>query len=165
MSLWTARQIWATLPKERRLAASLALWEDENLPRASRLAAMMPWLMARGMRAEFLEKLPRPRRAALMADGGMPEETASQALMSFHLRHQRPLLGKFLDQLGIRHENGLIKEEQQPEPPTDEKIAAAVEAIRGEFPAEDVALYLRTLTATDPDTWAAVGAFAGDPQA
>ncbi len=163
MALWTAKQIWTALPRERREAAALALWEDDHLTRIARLTSLAPWLAARGMRAAFLEQLPRARRAHLMADGGMPEETATQALMSYHLAHQRPLLARFLDELGIANDNGLIKEGVQPDPPEQEKLAPAVEKIRAEFPPEDVDLYLRTLTATDPETWANLADMVGQP--
>ncbi len=163
MALWTAKQVWGALSRERRETAALSIWEDDQLNRASRMAALIPWLTARGMRMEFLEKLPRARRAAMMADGGMPEETAMQALMSYHLRHQRPLLGRLLDELQIPHENGLIKEGHTPEPPAEDALRAALEKIRADYPAEDVDAYVRTLTATDPETWANLAPLAGDP--
>jgi hypothetical protein len=163
MGLWTAKQVWNSLPRERREVAALALWEDEALSRAARLSALAPWLSAHGMRIGFLEQMPRARRAHLLAEGGAPEETASQALMSYHLQHQRVLLSRFLDELGIPHENGLIKPDAAPESPEAEKVGQAVAKLRAEFPAEDVELYLRALTATDPDTWRAVSEFAGDP--
>lgn len=163
MGLWNAKQIWAALPRDRRQAAALSLWEDEHLPRPNRAVAIAPWLAGRGVRASFFDQLPRTRRAAMMAEGGMPEETAAQALLSFHLCHRRPLLSTFLDQLGIEHDQGLIKEGVHPEPPGKDAVTAAVEKIRASFDAADVELYLRTLTATDPDTWVNVGEFAGDP--
>jgi hypothetical protein len=163
MPLWTARQIWMSLPRERREAAALSLWEDENLTRAARAACLAPWLTARGMRPAFLEQMPRARRAQLMADGGMPDETAVQILMSYHIRHQRALLGRFLDELGVEHENGLIKEGVQPDPPAPEKLQAAVDAIRAEFPPAEVDLYLRTLSATDADTWQNLAAIIAAP--
>ncbi len=165
MSPWTAKQIWAAMAREQREAAAAALWEDTNLDRAGRLAALAPWLVARGMRPEFFDKLPRTRRAALMASGGLPEETASQALMSLHLRKRRPLLARFLDELGIPHEDGLIKEGEHPAPPSPEALEKAVAAIRAEFPAGDVDVYLRTLLATDPETWVHLGPAAGEPAA
>lgn len=165
MGLWTAKQIWASLPRERREAAALALWADEHLQRGGRTAALAPWLAARGMRVEFFEKLPRARRAALLASGGVPEDTASQALMSFHLQERRPLLARFLDELGIPHDKGLIREGEHPAPPDAPRIEAAVAVLRREFAAEDVELYVRTLLATDPDTWGNLAPLAGDPPA
>jgi len=164
MALWTARQIWSAMPKDRREAAALALWEDENLNRQARLTCLAPWLAARGIRPQFLEQMPKTRRARLLAEGGAPEDTAMQALLSFHLRERRPMLGRFLDALGIEHENGLIKDGAQFEPPDAEKVAAAVGTLRAEFPAEDVDVYLRTLTASDPETWANVATLAGEPR-
>ncbi len=165
MAFWTARQIWKTLPKERRTEAALALWESEQVSREDRLAALMPWLTARGFRASYLEQLPRPRRAALLAEGGLPEETAMQVLSAFHLAHRRPLLARFLDLLEIPHDDGLFKEGEglDPDKLTPEKLKSAVEAVKSEFPEEDVELYLRTLTAQDAATWAGLAELAGDP--
>ncbi|MCU0223728.1 MAG: hypothetical protein MUF27_06600 [Acidobacteria bacterium] len=165
MALWTARQIWKTLPKERRAEAALALWEGENVSREDRLVALAPWLTARGFRGSYLEQLPRPRRAALIAEGGLPEETAMQVLSAFHLAHRRPLLSRFLDLLEVPHDNGLFREGEglDPEKLTAERLAAAAAALRAEFPPDDVDLYLRTLTAQDPVSWAALAPLAGDP--
>ena len=60
-------------------------------------------------------------------------------------------MGRFLDALGIEHENGLIKEDDvKPDPA---KLAPAVAALAREFPADDVRLYLTTLLCQDPETW------------
>ncbi len=163
MALWTAKQVWLSLSRERREAAALAFWEDERLSRAARLSALGPWLTSHGMRAAFLEQLPRSRRAQMMAGGGLPEETATEVLTAYHLLRQRPLLARFLDELDLPHENGLIKDGVRPSPPTEEAASQAVEKLRAEFAAEDVDLYVRTLTAADPETWAALAPLAGDP--
>ena len=34
---------------------------------------------------------------------------AGRALILYHLAEQRPMMGAFLDALGIAHENGLIR--------------------------------------------------------
>jgi len=165
VACWTARQIWKTMPKERRAEAALALWESEHVSREDRLAALAPWLTARGFRASYLEQLPRPRRAALLAEGGLPEETAMQVLSAFHLACQRPLLSRFLDLLEIPHDNGLFKDGEglDPDKLTPEKLKAAVDAVKAEFPPDDVDLYLRTLTAQDPESWKGLAELAGDP--
>jgi hypothetical protein len=59
-------------------------------------------------------------------------------------------MGRFLDALGIAHEDGLIKQDDvKPDPA---KLEPAVAALR-EFPPEDVRLYLTTLLCQDPETW------------
>ena len=73
--------------------------------------------------------------------------------MAYHLVHQRPMMGAFLDAVGIAHDNGMIADEavKAPEP---EVLRKAATAIAGPFPAADVALYISTLLWQDPDTWA-----------
>ena len=43
--------------------------------------------------------------------GGLPDPLAARALIVYHLAEQRPMMGAFLDALGIAHENGLIQED------------------------------------------------------
>jgi len=43
-------------------------------------------------------------------------------------------------------------------PPSRERIVAAIAALKGAFPHDDVDLYLRTLATLDADTWAEVEA-------
>ena len=40
--------------------------------------------------------------------------------MNYHLERQRPMMGAFLDLLGIAHENGLINEENVIKPDAEE---------------------------------------------
>jgi hypothetical protein len=61
-------------------------------------------------------------------------------------------MGSFLDALGIKHDQGLIDADEV-EPPGPEKLREAATAIAGQYPAEDVALYLSTLVWQDPETW------------
>jgi hypothetical protein len=72
--------------------------------------------------------------------------------VNYHLERQRPMMGTFLDSLGIVHEDGLISEENttKPEP---EKLRAAAEELATKYPQPDVSLYLSTLVSQDPDTW------------
>jgi hypothetical protein len=81
----------------------------------------------------------------------LPDAIAARVLVGYHLAEQRPMMGQFLDALGIPHEEGLIKDEA-PKPDPD-KIGAAVESITGTYPAEEVSLYLNTLVCQDPETW------------
>ncbi|PYR38355.1 MAG: hypothetical protein DMF90_03640, partial [Acidobacteria bacterium] len=73
---------------------------------------------------------------------------------TYHLAEQRPMMGAFLDALGIGHENGVIQEnEVKPDP---EKVGPAVSEIAARYPAEHVSLYLNTLLCQDPETWSAL---------
>jgi hypothetical protein len=88
------------------------------------------------------------------------ELVAARLLIAYHLAHQRPMMGSFLDALGIAHEDGLIADENV-EPPSEEKLHAAAKTLAAAYPAEDVALYLTTLVWQDFDTW---GALADTPE-
>src|SRR5207249_11883461 len=82
----------------------------------------------------------------------VPESAAARLLVSHHLAHKRAMMAAFLDALGVAHDNGMIAEEAVV-PQESDKIHAAVKAIASSFPAEDVALYLSTLSWQNPQTW------------
>jgi hypothetical protein len=105
--------------------------------------------MALDKRAKYLAQLP-----------AMTDSIAARALVAYHLAHQRPMMGAFLDALGIGHEEGLITEENV-EPPARPNLAQAAADLTRAYPPEDVALYLNTLLAQDPHTWEGL---AGLPQ-
>jgi hypothetical protein len=86
---------------------------------------------------------------------GVSDQIAARALITYHLAEQRPMMGAFLDALGIAHENGLIQEENVK--PDTAKIKGAVEKISADFPKEDVRIYLNTLVCQDPETWGGLG--------
>ena len=90
---------------------------------------------------------------AAVSDG-----VAGRLLVTFHLTHQRPMMSTFLDVLGIPHDNGLISDESAPTV-DPEKLPEAVKAIREQYPAEDVNLYLHTLRLQDHATWGIVAEY------
>jgi hypothetical protein len=97
--------------------------------------------------------LPVARKARYLV--GLPavsELVAARLLVAYHIAHQRPMMGAFLDALGIAHEEGLIADEDV-KPPDPDALRAAAKTIAASYPADDVALYLSTLTWQDPDAW------------
>jgi len=84
----------------------------------------------------------------------LPDQLAARALIVYHLAEQRAMMGTFLDALGIKHENGLI--EQDDVKPDAEKLGPAVDKLKAEYPPADVRLYLDTLKCQDPETWGAI---------
>jgi hypothetical protein len=62
------------------------------------------------------------------------------------------MMGSFLDAVGIRHEEGLIADEDL-QPPSAETLASAAATLRQAYPDDDVTLYFSTLVWQDPDTW------------
>jgi hypothetical protein len=152
--------LWKSLSPERKLQAAEALWSDDN---ASLEQAEAVSLIAQKIkfRAKSVVALPREKKARhLVSLAAVSELLAARLLVVYHLAQQRPMMGSFLDALGIQHEDGLIADEDM-QPPSAEKLHEAAKSIAGTYPANDVALYLATLVWQDPDTW---GALADAPE-
>jgi hypothetical protein len=137
---------------EKRLVAADAFWSDEN-GGEQQLEMILTIARKLNFRVKSAKALPRERLTKLLA--GMNEVSdavASRALIAYHLEAERPMMGAFLDALGIEHDNGLITSEEvaAPEP---EKLAEGVRALREAFAPEAVRLYLHTLVLLDGDTW------------
>jgi hypothetical protein len=153
-------QLWKQLPADRKLQAAEAFWQDENaaMEQAEVIAAIAQRIK---FRPKSVVTLPREKKARhLVSLGAISELVAARLLVAYHLSQQRPMMGAFLDALGIRHEEGLIADEEMP-PPSAEQLHGAAASLAGTYPAEDVTLYLSTLIWQDPETW---GALADAPQ-
>jgi hypothetical protein len=153
-------RLWRSLPLDLRIAAASSFWTDEQaaLEQAEAVA-----LIARQIkfRPKSVLSLPVEKKARHLA--GMAQVSdllAARLLVSYHLEHQRPMMGRFLDELGIQHEDGLITEEE-PKAPEADKLDAAAKALASEFPKDDVSRYFWTLLWQDPQTW---GGLQGRPE-
>ena len=150
----TPSRLWKQLTLEQRTRAARAFWED---PEATddQLQAALLIAQQKKFRPKTVVGLDVDRKARHLATlGTMPDQIAARTLVVYHLTEQRPMMAKFLDALGIAHENGLIQEDSVK--PEASKIAPAAAQLAKEFPAEDVRLYLTTLLCQDPETWGAL---------
>ncbi len=137
---------------ERRMQAAEAFWRDANGGN-EQAEATATIAMRLKFRPRSVLTLSVERKARYLV--GLPavsELVAARLLVAYHIQHQRSMMAAFLDALGITHENGLIDDEQV-QSPGEEKLRAAVARLAASFPAEDVALYLSTLTWQDPEAW------------
>jgi hypothetical protein len=145
-------KLWKQMSSDRRVAAAELFWSDEQsteqqLEAVAALAAHMKF------RAKSVVGLPLAKKAKYLSTlPTVSDAVAARALVNYHLERQRPMMGAFLDSLGIAHEDGLISEENvtKPEP---EKLKSAAAELAARFPAPDVSLYLSTLVSQDPETW------------
>lgn len=148
-------KLWKKMPPDRRVAAAELFWSDEQsteqqLEAVAALAAHMKF------RAKSVIGLPVDKKAKYLSTlPSVSDAVAARALVNYHLERQRPMMGAFLDSLGITHEDGLISEDNvtRPDP---EKLKTAAAELAGKYPADDVSLYLSTLVSQDPDTWGAL---------
>ena len=155
LSHFRPSKLWRRMPLDRRIDAAGLFWEDEQsaeqqLEAVSAIAGHMKFrprsvvALAPERRAKYLAQLPN-----------VSDAIAARALVNYHLDRQRPMMGAFLDMLGITHENGLISEEHVAKPDA-EKVKQAATDLAGKFPKEEVGLYLSTLVSQDPETWDAL---------
>jgi hypothetical protein len=145
-------QLWKQLTPDRRLQAAEAFWKDDqaSMEQAEAVALIAHRIKFRVKSVVAMAIDKKSRQLAALAT--VSEMVAARLLVAFHLAAQRPMMGSFLDALGIKHQDGLIEEEDMPAPSAD-KLREAATAIAALYPREDVALYLSTLVWQDPETW------------
>jgi len=147
----TPARLWKRMTMPHRQKAALAFWlADEAVD--DQIQAAMLIAGQKKFRPKFVLGLDDERKSKHLASMlSVPEQVAARALIAYHLTDQRPMMGAFLDALGIAHENGVIQEDDVK--PDAAKLAPAVDAIAKAYPAEDVSLYLNVLLCQDPETW------------
>lgn len=154
-SITRASQLWKLMTDAQRKLAAEAFWNEGE---AGAEHAEVVGLLSRRLnfRVKSVLALPLEKKVKYTAGlAAVSDGVAGRLLVTFHLTHQRPMMSAFLDALGVAHDNGLISDEAAPAVDAD-KLPAAVEAIRAQFPAEDVNLYLHTLRLQDHATWGRV---------
>lgn len=147
----TAGRLWKRLTFEQRHRAALAFWQDETTA-ADQAQAVQLIAKHSKFRPKTVAGLDVEGKARHLASvPTLPDDIATRLLVLYHLAAQRPMMGTFLDALGIAHENGLIQEGNAT---LDQaKLGPAVAALTGAYPAADVSIYLNTLFCHDPQTW------------
>ena len=150
----TPARLWKRMTADQRLRAARAFWNDEEAT-DDQIQAVLLIAQQQKSRPKFIMALDTERKAKRLASlAQLTDIVAARTLVVYHLADHRDMMAAFLDALGIKHENGLIEDDEvKPEP---EKLAAAVAALREKFNADDVTLYLDTLRCQDPATWGAL---------
>ena len=145
-------QLWKQLSAEKKRQAADAFWHDEH---AANEQAEAVNLIAQRIKFRLKSVIAMPvekKTQYLLSMPAVSEMIAARMLVAYHLQHQRAMMGAFLDALGIKHEEGIIAEEEVT-PPTADALKQAAKAIASSYSAEDVSLYLSTLVWQDADTW------------
>ena len=125
------RACGASCSRSLRASAATAFWSDEQaaLEQAEAVA-----LIARQIkfRPKSVLSLPVEKKATHLA--GLVQVSdllAARLVIAYHLEHQRPMMGAFLDALGIAHEDGLIKDDS-PTAPDAATLDKGVKELAGE---------------------------------
>ena len=153
-------RVWRQMPIDLRTSAAKAFWSDEQaaLEQAEAVALISRQIK---FRPKSVITLPNDKKAKHLAGlAQVSDLLAARLLIAYHLEHQRPMMGAFLDLLGIAHEDGLIKDEE-PKAPDAATLDKAVKALSAKYPKTDVARYFWALLWQDPETW---GGLKGRPE-
>jgi hypothetical protein len=116
------------------------------------------------MRPQVLQQQPAPRQAAAIRRSLLQvgrEELGAHLLVTWLTTRHKPMLTQFLDDLGIAHEEGTIKEDTGKEP-EEEKLRAAVTRLRGSFDPEHVRIYLQAFLVITAPEWERLHALIDD---
>jgi len=148
------------MPTELRTSAAKAFWADDQaaLEQAEAVALIARQIKFRPKSVLTLSTDKKAKHLAGLAQ--VSDLLAARLVIAYHLAHQRPMMGAFLDLLGIAHDDGLIKDET-PKAPDPETLDKAVQELSAKFPKTDVARYFWALLWQDPETW---GGLKGRPE-
>jgi len=153
-TMLTPSRLWKKMSLEQRQRAARAFWDDEEGTDDQVQAALLI-AQQKKFRPKTVISLDLDRKTRHLASlATLPDSIAARALIAYHLAAQRPMMGAFLDALGIAHENGLIQQEDVK--PDASKVTPAAAELASKFPEGDVQLYLNTLLSQDPETWGAL---------
>src|ERR1700694_4560187 len=106
----TPSRLWKRMTAEQRFQAAKAFWLDEEAAN-DHVQAVLLISQQKKFRPKTVASLDEERKARHLASlATLPDAVAARALVLYHLAEQRPMMGAFLDALGITHEDGLIKD-------------------------------------------------------
>ncbi|PYR68551.1 MAG: hypothetical protein DMF88_08855 [Acidobacteria bacterium] len=145
-------QLWKQLGAEKKRLAADSFWRDDHAT-AEQAEAINLIAQRIKFRVKSVVAMPVEKKSHyVLAMPAISETMAARMLVAYHLAHQRPMMGAFLDALGIAHEEGIIAEDEV-QPPSPDALKKAAKSIAASYPSEDVSLYLSTLVWQDPETW------------
>ena len=152
----TPSRLWKGMTLDQRTRAARAFWLDEQAT-DDQIQAVMLIAQHKKFRPKTVLGLDVDRKAKHLASlARLPDAMIVRIIVVYHLAEERPMMGAFLDALGIKHENGLIEDEGVK--PDASKLSGAVAQLNEKFPPEQVSLYLNTLMCQDPETWGELAA-------
>ena len=146
----TPLSIWKSLDGDTRKLAAESMYRSHE----TRAEADFAICQAIRFRDSAVRKLPTARRVGyLLRTVPINEHLAGSLLLALHLQSRTEVLTRFLDELEIPHEDGMIDQEHELERPEDAKLDAAVEALLADHEPDHVRLYLASLVSMDRHTW------------
>ena len=147
--------VWDVMTEDEQRSAAAALWT--NADREGRLIIEMALAKELKFRPQSVRRLGAdqvvPRLVRLVKD--LPENVLFQFLFHLHMAERRELLAKFLDAVGLPHDNGVLDLDEDTEAPATDVVGAAAAKLVADDEHQAV-VYLATLKVADSDFWTGV---------
>jgi tetratricopeptide (TPR) repeat protein len=132
--------VWKDLDLQTRRQVALVAFEDEKLAKAATVA------LARHdrVRRQSVDKWSAEKRAEHFARmRRLPSaQLAAAVFTQFHLVRRKRLVVSFLDFLKVPHDQGVIRNIEEQEPPARSRMVAAIRRMAATFPRAHVQLFL-----------------------
>lgn len=155
-------QVFAGMTPERATALMKGLAEKAPAVFDQAVQAASAALKARPV---YLRRQPLEKRAAAVRRAlarVTANEVASEILAVYFLECRKELLIEWLDQVGLAHDDGTLKDDLPPSPP-EGKLRKAVQAFRAVDADPDRDLLLRAFAAQDAVEWPLLDALLEEP--
>ena len=147
--------VWDLMTEDEQKAAAVAFWN--NADRESRAALEMALAKDLKFRQQSVRQLAADKvagRLVRLAED-LPDTVLFQYLFHLHMTDRRPLMGGFLDSVGLPHEDGALdlpEEFEGPDAAKVEKSGRDLAAAEG----HEAVVYLSTLAVADGEFWEAL---------
>jgi hypothetical protein len=107
------------------------------------------------LRPQVLRQQPASRQTATIRRALTQvnqQDLGAHLLIEWLTKCQKPMLCQFLDDLGISHEDGTVKENAGTEPDA-ERLSMSIDHLKENFPPEHVRIYLSAFSVITADDW------------
>lgn len=144
--------IWELMTEDEQKAAAVAFWTGAD--RESRGALEMALAKDLKFRPQSVRQLSAEKvagRLVRLADE-LPETVLFQYLFHLHMGERRPLMGGFLDAVGLPHDDGALDLPEDFDGPDPEKVESSARDLVSAS-GHEALVYLGTLIVADGDFW------------
>ena len=147
--------VWDLMTEDEQKAAAVAFWNGAD--RDSRAALEMALAKELKFRTHSVRQLSAEKVAGRLVRiaEALPETVLFQYLFHLHMADRRPLMSRFLDTVGLPHEDGALELPEDFEGPDAGKVEKSGRDLAAAEGHEAV-VYLSTLAVADGEFWEAL---------
>lgn len=148
-------RIWTALTVEEKEDACLAFWQGTDaLSREAQPRVLHDLAGALRFRELFVKRMTaadKARHLRRLIDGPTLRQYEDDVLRSWLVVRKAPMLVCFVETQGMKHIGGIIQDESAP--PTAKSLRKGIQAIKAQFTARDVALYMAVMSSAGGEFW------------